>query len=817
VDDHIRFAIVGHGIAKRVQTRILDRWRDRSARWLLVDGQLDLDETSPSPLRLESVHETTHDFDRSRISTSSGDDGSIIVDTGAAVFRFASGDRFPFSSVRVSASEVLDVTASGLRAIEADGNLAQVTTQNVALEVDGPLRVTVVSNGRIATRPIPLELSSKVDLYAGSAVVRLQTTVRNPAPATHAGGFWDLGDPRSVLLKDLSLTLSLPLMAATPATSCSAERDAPWQSVVPPFELYQDSSGGDHWQSRNHVNRAGRVPTTFRGYRMTSADTQTSGLRATPILELNRGPFVVAATMPRFWENFPKALEADASSLIFRFFPQQYSDEHEIQPGEQKTHECFVSFGPDHVAEKPLEWCRTPTIVCADPSWTLSTGAVPFLAPLHGDHASLVNGGIDGASTFEVKREIIDEYGWRHFGDLYGDHEGTQHRRDHPLVSHYNNQYDPVAGFAYQFLRTADPRWRVLMRDLATHVLDIDLYHTDRDKSAYNHGMFWHTYHYGDADTSTHRSYPKSGKTRGGGPSADHNYTTGLLLEYFFTGEETLRQAVVESAQYVIDMDDGNKTVFRWLSRAHTGRATLSAPGYYGPGRAAANSLAVLINGHRISGERRFLQKAEQLIRRVVHPNDQIEKWSLDDPEQRWFYTMFLQSLGAYLRWKEESGDIDFMFEYGRRSLLHYARWMATNERPTLDRPEKVVFPTETWPAQDIRKSDVFALASVYAGTPREREAFLERAQYFFDYSIRTLGEMSTRVFTRPVAILLTSGHVRSCATAHPRPLLPSPEFDFDAPTAFVPQRTIAERRARVISVVGALIVISVILLFLFQ
>ena len=37
--------------------------------------------------------------------------------------------------------------------------------------------------------------------------------------------------------------------------------------------------------------------------------------------------------------------------------------------------------------------------------------------------------------------------------------------------------------------------------ELAQHVVDIDVYHTTKDKSAYNGGLFWHTYHYGDADT----------------------------------------------------------------------------------------------------------------------------------------------------------------------------------------------------------------------------------------------------------------------------------------------------------------------------
>ena len=40
------------------------------------------------------------------------------------------------------------------------------------------------------------------------------------------------------------------------------------------------------------------------------------------------------------------------------------------------------------------------------------------------------------------------------------------------------------------------------MCQLARHVVDIDIYHTTNDKSAYNHGLFWHTEHYVDAGCS---------------------------------------------------------------------------------------------------------------------------------------------------------------------------------------------------------------------------------------------------------------------------------------------------------------------------
>ena len=84
-------------------------------------------------------------------------------------------------------------------------------------------------------------------------------------------------------------------------------------------------------------------------------------------------------------------------------------------------------------------------------SGTAEPARSPYLTPAAAiptaSISELVDAAIEGADTFEHKREMIDEYGWRHFGDIYGDHEGVRQHGPPPLVSHYNNQYDPVGGF----------------------------------------------------------------------------------------------------------------------------------------------------------------------------------------------------------------------------------------------------------------------------------------------------------------------------------------------------------------------------------
>jgi hypothetical protein len=334
-------------------------------------------------------------------------------------------------------------------------------------------------------------------------------------------------------------------------------------------------------------------------------------------------------------------------------------------------------------------------------------------------------------------------------------------------------------------------------------IVDIDIYHTEEDKAAYNNGLFWHTFHYIDAGLATHRSYPRIGKSRGGGPSNEHIYTTGLMMHYFLTGNAASRDAAIALAQFVIDMDDGSKTVFRWLDSGDTGLASQSgSTSYHGPGRGSANAVNALIDGFRLTQDRKFLEKAEELLHRVIHPDQNIASLNLGDVEYKWFYTMFLQALGRYLDVKMELGEYDEPYIYGRESLLHFARWMSLHEYHYLERPEILEYPTETWAAQDLRKADVFDLAAKYSGS-LERAKFFTKSEFFYIKALEMLSAYSTRTFTRPMVLLLTQGWMHAWFKNHLSSMEPIPYVPtllFKPPVRFVPQKTRALRRAKVIT-----------------
>ena len=288
------------------------------------------------------------------------------------------------------------------------------------------------------------------------------------------------------------------------------------------------------------------------------------------------------------------------------------------------------------------------------------------------------------------------------------------------------------------------------------------------------------------------------------------------MLHYFLTGDEASREAAIGLARWVIDMDDGRKTVFRWLSAADTGWPASRVAGLSRPRpRGRATRSRALLDGHRLTGDPAFLRKAEQLIRRVIHPADDVTRMVglARTKSSRRREPLVLHDVPAVARaststTRRNSANSTPMYAYARASLLHYARWMASTNTPICDHPELLEYPTETWAAQDMRKSEVFDFAAMHA-VGDERERFLERAEFFYRTAIETLSKMPTRTLCRPLVLLMTQGWRRAWFAAHPEEVRPAPAVevtDFGRPTAFLPQKVIAVRRAkRIVAGLGLL------------
>lgn len=785
---------VRNSVSLPVQTQVTATWPDNSVKWLLFDFQASVGAKSSRKLDLILDKSGTVSDIQTGMLSAEEDLNYVSVNTEAAHFFVNTRVFKPFDRVVRGEEKVLNSRKSETVLTDESGIRYEPLIENIFFESKGPLRATLKIEGAFKNENGTEFASffSRISFFSSSSMAKIEFTILNPGAAKHPGGLWDLGDSGSVFFRDLSLCVALNSQEDTEIIWTTGPDQRNMQDKTRNLLIYQDSGGGKNWDSPNHVNRNGEVRNTFRGYRVYSDGKKIEeGTRAAPCIAISDDRKSIAAGIQYFWQNFPKALEASRNTVKIGLFPENYDDVFELQGGEQKTHTVFLDFDFLQKNSRGIEsigaLVQSPLIPHADPEWYSDSGAFAHLIPENDEPdkelTGLISTAIKGENTFFHRREIIDEYGWRNFGEFYADHEAEGHKGPDTLISHYNNQYDCIYGTLFQFARSGNIRWFLLADQLCRHVRDIDIYHTDDDRPEYNRGLLWHTEHYLDVETAGHRCFSKKHAPHrnmdayGGGPSLSHLYSTGLLLHYHMTGSLSSKEAALELASFVLNnMDMANtlsgkvirglrKTVLSLKNMLGKEELVEFAKVYEldGPGRASGNALSTLTNAYMLTEDRTYMEKAESLICACIHPEDDIEKRDLSDIENRWMYTVFLQALGKYLDMKTGEEQFDDMWQYARLSLLRYAEWMLENEYPYLEKPEKLEYPNETWAAQDIRKCNVMLYAAGYAASEMRPE-FLEKAAFFHMEAKKYLFTFETRTLTRPMALLMLNAMMHSHA-----------------------------------------------------
>lgn len=773
-----------------VRTDVLNRWSDGSVRWFLarfIAEELPSGSTTwtlirPRVRRSESGGVATLSWAGNELTVRLSSDSESTADLPTE------------STIRIAPTLRLE-----------DESEAAIRISSVTEEESGSVCCRFCVAAEVAEFP-HITLQFRLELWPRAGLIRVDTRIRNSRRARHAGGLWDLGDAGSFRFRELSLRVT-PEFDRTASYRWKLDRDGSVRESAGEHSLQvvQHGSGSRAWSNTNHHDANDKSTVDQRGFVAQTSAGFFSGHRAEPSVSVCSGDQALSIAVPEFWQQFPSALAVDGLNVTVGLFPSEVSEVFELQGGEQKTLTAWVASGAHAANPSNLDWAYGLSKMIPAAHWVKRCRVIPWLPeslPLSGPegrYVSYLQHAMNGDYSVEQRRERIDEYGWRNFGDVHADHEQRYYAGSNTIISHYNNQFDLIFGGIQNLLVTGDSEWFDLFDPLARHVMDIDVYHTSEDRACFNGGLFWHTDHYVDARTSTHRTYSTlnaNGQSYGGGPSNEHNYTTGLLYYFFLTGNPEARETVLTLADWVIAMDDGSRTVFGLFDSGDTGLASQTVfDDFHGPGRGAGNSINALLDAWILTREEKYLSKAEQLIRRIVHPHQDLDELHLLDSEGHWSYTVALTAIGRYLDAKTEAGQRDEMFAYARQTMQHYGRWMAANEKPALSVPDELEYVTEAWAAQDFRKANVLRLAAACADDPSDEAAMRNKADELNDAAWKDLVRFGNGHLTaRCLSILMTEGlrdvfHRTSCPEYVP-PAEQTVEADGWQPwRMFVPQK----------------------------
>jgi len=785
---------------------ILGHWHDKSIKWALCDMVVSVKAFQCLRIYLVNGKNPTIGCHLSPVKLSiSGD--KIHLNTGQTDFEIdVSKNMFLFYRVSYNFRQILGPNNTPLIIKDHCGVCLDPIIHSWEMEHDTPLRKVLCLKGRLRGGKKGVNFSYRVHFYSNKSYVKIDFSIVNNRPAFHPEGAWDLGDKNSFVFKELKIDFQFK-PSSIPRYFYTKNIKSPSQLSFGQSDIcvYQESSGGENWKSKNHVNIQKTIPISFQGFQVIiDGNRVETGKRASPLVGIQDESVRIFACVENFWQNFPKALSTEKQGLSIQLFPGYFPDLFELQPGEQKKHSFYFGMDENSGPKIPLRWICAPlqAKISSQRYQDCLLGPKPISNPVSHNfdqmalYDSLVENVIKGEHSFKQKNEQMDEYGWRNFGDVFADHESFFSTHPSEFISHYNNQYDVVKGAIFQFMRSGSQDWFDLAKQMADHVYDIDMYHTSGDKSQFNKGMFWHTDHHLNAFTSSHRTISRAHKrlkptgSFGGGPAPDHNYATGFLYLYWITGDIRYKKAVICLADNIIGCINSPETLCEFLLQSirlflknrGQGRTTPSTNyeniyRYDGPGRASGNSLNTLLDAWLLTSETGYVNRAETLIYRCISPEDDFEEMDLLNAELRWMYTVFLQALARYLEIKKSMEIYDGAFHYARNSFIQYSKWMADNERPYLDIPDALEFPNETWAAQEIRKADIFALAVTYAPAGL-RSLFEAKSKFFFEQCLSRLNGFDTRYFTRPLAILMTNGMPAMELMQKGRPKIDPPPFE---------------------------------------
>lgn len=732
--------------------------------WVLIDTALDL---APSEMALFALFKRPPADSSSPLRVTRNDTEGIAIETGAATYTLSRKAFRFFDSVTASDG----TTYSGPGGIRFDGRLIS-NQADIRLEHAGHRRISLLVKGQIREN---FEYTARIHFYANLSEVKIDFRLENLSPP-RVDTFGqpqanDYGCANSVSFDDLSIVL--PTLAGNSfriplgELGRGGERTGNFSDHV---VMVQESSGDTRWNILQ-----GFAPRLQSGVRKRSSTLVIDG-------SSENGPNQLAGwldtngvtvAVEKTWQNFPKAFRARVGTVEIGLFPGEFPRNHELRPGEFKTHTFWVRHHGDisDIGVRARSFL-TPLRILPSVERIAATQAAGLLAPRMDDVFPDYENGTDyQITTSPVWREeyesrnILDaisrsqNYGWVDFGDIPTDFEG--------MFSPYNLKYDALRGLIVHALRNrTNETWWDLASAGARHAADIDIQHsrsrgTSGPRHWYEGGMYGHGYHDEDGRTNPHRNY-QNPVTYLSGPNA------GMFLWALLAGDTLVLDSAVELADNIywrtINSDYyadfyGEMPVESRQCALDAGLQVCREGECYGfepadGSRTGGNILQAMLLAYMATGHTPYLS----LISRICSYLDCLDKHLGGLSCDRFhFQTTFIRNLGHYLLFLNHIGlpeDIR-----ARDLLMRRMEYMATTLWDESTREFLMCYDSpDLYPFHDnwlFAVADAFAIGSIVLDRPEllsdfGRKVFLDgSANQFYEGS--AVSYHSTKEFVNQI------------------------------------------------------------------
>ena len=562
-----------------VQTQILGRWKDGSARWVLLDFM-----SAPEP-------GTTAAFSLQY--------GAGLADqTDMAV---------PCVPVATTPPTGIDVEAVGhveLLAVSETGDVLPCVFASCTAETSGPVRSTCLCTGTVAKADGThlLSVRLRISHYPGTGAVRLEPLII----VDSAAGVMQR-------LRELRVDITYP----------AVER-----AVI----------GGTAWEG-GLAEPVRLLQVDDEMWRVEGSSADEEGGRAPGWMELHGPEGVTAVAVRDFREQWPKSLGvregAVSIGLLPAFAPGEFDhmepwfkyqylfeeDCYRFRTGQARRWEIWVQ--PGIAGADLCKSVNAPLVPAPDPAAAIATGVWGAIAPA----------GVAAMSDYDPWVERLFEsycgsiagdrdYGAMNWGDWFGE------RR----INWGNHEYDTTRQLLIQFARTGDPRYFRVADAAARHSSEVDVVHAvNQDLAAYFTSN-WGGEGYPPRPGMVHEHcvghvgafYPidtvrkllvEHGIGHNDHPylcldpfNLGHVWTQGLARHYFLTGDPFVRETVEQIGGNLAQLVEDGVYAFG-IEDPHFGRA-------------AGWPLLAMAGAYELEFDERYLNAMRELVDRALGRQD---------------------------------------------------------------------------------------------------------------------------------------------------------------------------------------------------